>query len=224
MGESNAVTTQKRSVKYCPICGHKFESDEGKEPRCNECGFDLALVFSPESEVVPNEEPASVPHFAFLMIGLQIIISIIIGIAFFVFSDPLYLNISQIIALWNFITVFILLAFFILLHLRTALTITKISILIFGLITLPIGMCAIAGALSVATTRRYCIICGKQITLIASHSKCPHCGISFHRLGSCRNIHRSLLFKKLGRNPTQIEIDLICPHCFEFTSTPLEEK
>ncbi len=224
MGEPSALATPKGSVKYCPICGHKFESSLSEESRCNECGFDLTLVISPQSPVVPDIEPASVPNFAFLMIGLQILISAIIGILFLGFSNPLYANISQIFALWNFITIFILLAFFTLLYLRTVLTITKISILIFGLLTLPIGLCAIAGALSIATPRRYCIICGKKISFLASYSDCPHCRKSFHRLGVCRNIRRSILLKKLGRNPTQIEINFICPHCFELTSTPLEER
>ncbi len=203
----------KRSVTCCPICGAQLPSDQQPE-RCFSCQFQLTLLSSPQEVSVPKAMISEVPRFALAMLAIQAIVAGFTGVLFFLLANPYYLSLAQIIAAMQVISIFFLTALGILLKFQKAVFLVRIALVILGIFSLPLGIFAVAAALSIIPLRQWCIICKKQIGF-ASALDCPHCQATMHRWGRCRNerIQRVVSDSDYDFLPSQIEY--ICPRCWK---------
>jgi len=206
-----------KPVKWCPVCGTSLiEKNVDIELNvCPSCGFDLSLVKTSNTLFSHETIPAHVHTFAYVMLALQVIGSLLLGFLFYFFSNPFYIGLPQMIAYTFLFSVIICGVFFTILRLGKGVSTVRIALFIFGLFTIPLGGCSIAAALSISTVGRFCVICGKRIAWGASYFECPHCHSVVHKWGRCHFTRTELLAKAWKREPTRNEVDNTCPKCFE---------
>jgi hypothetical protein len=210
-----------RLVEFCPLCGTHRSSvgtQTVEEPssfrKCPSCGFDLTLA-EPQTPLVPATVPARVAGFAYLMLLIQCVASILLAWAYLYLGSPLYLGTRQFIAFLAFLSIVLLGAFCLWLRTGRAITWARNALLVLGVLTAPLGVCAVAAATSIAGARRYCAICLRRIAWSEHYSSCPHCNMSFHRYGECREARRRLIAEAWSREPSGDEVDDTCPFCFQ---------
>ena len=220
-GTKSTSSYKGKPVEFCPVCGTRctpMETPTAKAPssfeKCPSCGFDLALA-APQTPLVPANTPARVPGFAYLMLLIQCAASLILGWAFVYLSSPLYLETRQLLAIMAFLGAIVLGAFCLWLRMGRAISLARNALFALGLVTAPLGVCALAAAISIARARRYCAICLKRIAWSEHYSSCPHCLATFHRYGECREARRQLIIQAWGREPSGDEIGDTCPLCFQ---------
>lgn len=211
MGDS--VQSSKQKIICCPLCGEKIP-DGSKEEKCFACNFNFELlqVSEPPSALVTI--PPDIPLFAFAMVGIQVILAGVLGIFYLLFANPYYFGLPQMIIAIQFTSIVILILFALVLFFRKAIVIVRIGLVILGLFTLPIGICAFAAAFSIAPQRRWCIICGKQISW-TSFLECPHCQVSMHQWGRCRSDRFQRVAASPDYEPLQSQIEHTCPTCLK---------
>jgi hypothetical protein len=174
----------------------------------------LTLAAS-QTPLVPANIPARVTGFAYLMMLIQCAASLVLGWAFPHLSSPLYLEARQFLGIMAFLSAIVIGAFCLWLRTGRAISWARNGLIVLGLVTVPLGVCALAAAISIAGTRRYCAICLKRIAWSEHYSSCPHCMATFHRYGECREARRQLIVQALGREPSGDEVGDTCPLCFQ---------
>jgi hypothetical protein len=223
MGDGTKPTTSYKGklVEFCPVCGTHcapLETPTAEAPssfeKCPSCGFDLTLA-APQTPLVPANTPAQVPGFAYLMLLIQCAASLVLGWAFLYLSNPLYLEARQLLSNLAFLSAIVIGAFCLWLRTGRAISWARNTLLALGLVTAPLGVCALAAAIAVAGSRRYCAICLKRIAWSEHYSTCPHCMATFHRYGECREARRKLIIQAWGREPSGDEVGDTCPLCFQ---------
>lgn len=210
---SHEDAEQGKVVEWCPLCGTHLAHDIDVVNKCPQCGFDLLLVVQGEPVFFQRKEASHVPRLAYSMLILQAILAGLFGSALIFLSNPFYLGLSIGLGLLHLMMIPILLILGSLLRIRKGFSALRIILIVLGIISLPLGACAITAAFSISPARRYCALCGKVITWSSSYTECPHCEASAHRHGQCRILRRHLITEFLGREPMKWEIDSICPCC-----------
>ncbi|MFX1299504.1 MAG: hypothetical protein ACFFAL_00360 [Promethearchaeota archaeon] len=145
---------QKQSIICCPVCGEDLvELSLGQIERCPNCAFNLVLVQSPHES--PTKPPIQifVPRFAYLLLVIQAFLATIIGLFFLFFASPFYFGIPLIFAIIQFSSVPIIALFLIVLRFPSIVFIARIGLIIFSIVTLPLGLFAFTGAYSIAAPR-----------------------------------------------------------------------
>ena len=201
-----------KMVEWCPVCGQNLDITEGVNA-CPTCGFELQLITTPEMSPTPAKTSAPTPRLANVLLILQGILAMLLGVAFLFFANPLYFGIPLIFASIQFSSVGILPLFLLLIKMRPTSLILRVAITVLGILTLPIGGLTITAAISLAAPPKYCTICRKQIGWTISYEECPHCSTLMHRWGRCLEIRRQRLTTSLGREPMDVEMQIICPIC-----------
>jgi predicted RNA-binding Zn-ribbon protein involved in translation (DUF1610 family) len=223
MGVATLSTTSNKgkSVEFCPVCGtHRLpievQTAEARSflGKCPSCGFDLNLA-EPQGPHVLAAVPARVTSFAYLMVVIQCVASLLLGWTYLNLGSPLYLGANQSIAFLAFLSILLAGTFCVWLRTGRAITWARNALLAFGFLTAPLGVCAVAAAISIAGPRRYCAICLNRIAWSEHYSTCPHCMASFHRYGKCRETRRQLIREAWRREPSGDEISGTCPLCFQ---------
>lgn len=215
MGDSTQPSEgrRKRSITCCPICGVQLPSDQTLET-CPSCEFQLTLLSSPQELSVPKTVLPEVPRFALAMLAIQVIAAGFIGVLFFLFANPYYLGLPQIITAIQVLSIIFLATFWILLRYQKAVILVRIGLVILGIFSLPLGIFSIAAALSIIPLRRWCIICSKQIGL-ASAIDCPYCQATMHRWGRCRNERIQRVVSHFDYELLHSQIECTCPRCWK---------
>ena len=223
MGAGTKPTTSYKGkpVEFCPVCGARCtpaETPTAKAPssigKCPTCGFDLTLA-APQTPLIPASTPARVPGFAYVMLLIQCAASLVLGWAFLYLSSPLYLEARQFLTIMSFLSPIVIGALCLWLRTGRAISWARNALFVLGLVTTPLGVCAVAAGISIGGTRRYCAICLKRIAWSEHYSSCPHCMATFHRYGECREARRRLIVQAWGREPSGDEVDDTCPFCFQ---------
>lgn len=206
---------QEKTIICCPLCGESLpESPNGPIGHCLACEFNLELLVSPEKPHIPQTVPAYVPRLVYWLIGSQMVLSGIFAIAFLFLAAPLYLGTPQLIAAIQLLAIVALGLFAIFLYQKKGITIIRIGLMIVGVISLPPGVCAISAGLAISPLQRMCVICEKQIKWVA-HIECPHCQVSMHRLGSCRNKRLQTVAASLDSEALLSQVEFTCPNCHQ---------
>lgn len=207
-------------VAFCPVCGAPSTPVDASQAqllssadKCASCGFNLALA-APETPLVRGTTPARVPGFAYLMLGIQCAASLVLAWTLFYLGSPLTMMPRQFLGVLAVLSVIGMGGSCLWLRTRSAISWARRVLFTLGLVTVPLGVCAMAAAVSVAGAQRYCAICSKRISWSEHASSCPHCLTSFHRYGECRQARRQLLVKAWGREPSGEEVGDTCPICF----------
>lgn len=223
MGAATKPTTsiKGKPVEFCPVCGtHRtpLETLTAKTPsaieRCSSCGFDLTLA-APQTPLVAAAVPARVPGFAYLMLVIQCAASLTLAWALVYLGSPLYLVAQQFLTILVVLSTVIIGGFCLWLRTGRAISWVRGTLFALGLVTVPLGVCAVAAAVSIAGARRYCAICLRRIAWSEHYSSCPHCMTSFHRYEECRQARRRLITQAWGREPSGGEVGDTCPFCFQ---------
>jgi len=206
---------QKTTLKCCPLCGESLlDMPTESVTHCPACGFELSLLVSPQKSEVPSTQPIYISRLAYLLLGAQIIFSAVFAVAFFIFASSFYYGVPQLIATIQSLTIVILVLFAFILRQQKSLVVIRVGLVIVGIISLPPGIFAIATALAISPSRRWCVVCGKQIRW-GAYIECNHCKTSMHRWGSCRTkrLETITAFSEPGISPIQLE--WTCPNCHE---------
>ncbi len=213
---ASAKDQPKRVLKACPLCGERLKESPRELPDyCPSCEFNLNLVISPETLPVPYTEPAYVPNLVYWLVGTQMVISAIFAVIFLFFAAPVYLWTPQLIAAIQLMTMVGLGLFAYFLHRQKGESMIRLGLLVLGVISLPPGVCTIAAALAISSTKRICITCGKSIGW-SGYIDCPHCQVSMHRFGSCRKDRLHSVVASTEPEMTLAEIEFTCPNCHQF--------
>ena len=215
MGDSTQPvgSENKRELKACPLCGERIpESSEEPLEMCPSCDFNFNLLIMPDEQPVPHIEPAYVPQLVFWLIGIQIGLSGLFALLFLFFAAPTYLWTPQLIAAIQLLAIVGLGLFAYLLHKQKGIATIRIGLAVIGVISLPPGVCSISAALAISLENRICLVCKRQIRWSA-HVDCPHCHVSMHRFGSCRQDRIRKITATTSPETSFTEIDFMCPNC-----------
>ncbi|MFX0168073.1 MAG: hypothetical protein ACFE89_01845 [Candidatus Hodarchaeota archaeon] len=203
------------AIVCCPLCGENLSGYATEELNtCPACGFNLLLVKRSETPQVPATGPAYVPQFTYWLILIQIVLAVLFAFLFLFFASSYYFGIPIVLAVLHLVSIGILTAFLIALRREMTITGVKVGLLAIGIVTLPIGACAISAALSITLAQRYCSACGKKLRG-TSYVECPHCFASMHRLGRCRQNQFHQIASLLDYVPSQSEIEQFCSQCLK---------
>lgn len=146
---------QKQAIICCPICGQDLiELPSEQIDKCPNCGFNLTLVRLPHESPAPPPMPIFVPRFAYLMLAIQAIFAIIIGLLFLFFASHYYFGIPLIFTIIQLSSILFIAFFLIILRLSNIVFITRIGLIIFSIVTLPLGLFAFTAAFSISVRRR----------------------------------------------------------------------
>ncbi|MDO8125411.1 MAG: hypothetical protein Q6364_13680 [Candidatus Hermodarchaeota archaeon] len=147
--------TQKQSIICCPVCGQDLvELPLEQIEKCPNCAFNLALVQSPHESPTKPPIQVVVPRFAYLLLVIQAIVAAIIGLLFLFFASPYYFGMHLIFALIQFPSVLIIALFLIVLRFPNIAFIARIGLIIFSIVTLPLGLFAFTAAFSISAPRQ----------------------------------------------------------------------
>ena len=157
MGEPDRSSeiTQKQSIICCPVCGEDLvELPSEQMEKCPNCAFNLALVRAPHESPTKPLIQVVVPRFAYLLLVIQAIFATIIGLLFLFFASPIYFGMHLIFALLQFSSILIIALFLIVFRSPNIAFIARIGLIIFSIITLPLGLFAFTAAFSISAPRR----------------------------------------------------------------------
>lgn len=146
---------QKQVIICCPLCGEDLvELPSAQIDKCPNCAFNLTLVHSPHESPIPPSIQVVVSRFANLMLVIQAIFATIIGILFFFLASPYYLGIPLIITVIQLSSSLIIVLFLIMFRNPNTVFIARIGLIMFSIITLPLGLFAFTAAYSISAPRR----------------------------------------------------------------------
>lgn len=146
---------QKQAIICCPVCGENLvELPSEQIDKCPNCAFNLTLVHSPPESPVPPPIQVVVSRFAYLMLVIQAVFATIIGMLFLFLASPYYFGIPLIFTVIQLSSILIIVLFLIMLRYPNAVFIARIGLIIFSLVTLPIGIFALTAAFSISVPRR----------------------------------------------------------------------
>jgi predicted RNA-binding Zn-ribbon protein involved in translation (DUF1610 family) len=217
MGELYQSTKQppKRTIICCPVCGeHLPESPIEPIEQCPNCEFDLNLIRLPLKRDIPPTSPAYIPRFSLIILGLQSGLGGLFSILFLLFASPLYGSFTLLIAAINVISIPVIVGFVFILRTQKATGIVRIALVVLGIATLPLGVCALTAAFGIVSIQRWCIVCGKKIGW-SSYLECPNCRTTIHRWGKCRGKRLQLVATSLDAELSTAQLEYICPNCFQ---------
>ncbi len=161
MGEPNRSPeiTQKQSIICCPVCGENLvELPSEQIENCPNCAFNLALIQPPHDSPTKPPIQVIVPRFAYLLLVIQAIFASIVGLLFLFFASPYYFGMHLIFTIIQLSSILIIVLFLIVLRSPTTIFIARIGLIIFSIVTLPLGLFAFTAAFSIFAPRRQPII------------------------------------------------------------------
>ncbi|MFW9985708.1 MAG: hypothetical protein ACFFDJ_03995 [Candidatus Odinarchaeota archaeon] len=217
MGEpiQSVKQPEKQSIICCPVCGkHLSETPQESTNTCPACEFDLRLIHLPSQRDIPPTSPAYVPRFSLVILGLQAVLGGLFGVLFLFFANPLYGIAPLLIGAINLISIPVIAGFILVLRTQKAIGIIRIVLVVFGIVSLPLGLCAFAATVGIASIQRWCFVCGKKIGW-SSYLECQQCQTSSHRWGKCRNQRLQLVAASLDFELVPAQLENTCPNCFQ---------
>ncbi len=217
MGEpiQSAKQPETQSIICCPVCGeHLPESPREPTDTCPACEFDLRLIHLPSQRDIPPTSPAYIPIFSLVILGLQTVLGGLFGVLFLFFASSLYGIAPFLIAAINLISIPVIIGFIFVLRTQKAIGMVRIALVVFGIVSLPFGVCAIAAAFGIAPIQRWCNVCGKKIGWSA-YLECQQCQTSYHRWGKCRGKRLQLVAASLDPESFTEQPEYACPNCLQ---------
>lgn len=157
MGEPDRSpeNTEKQSIICCPVCGEDLvELPSEQIEKCPNCAFNLALVQLPYESPTKPPIQVVVPRFAYLLLVIQAILATIIGLVFLFFASPVYFGMHLIFALIQLVSILIIALFLLVFRFPNIAFITRFGLIIFSVVTIPLGLFALTAAFSISAPRR----------------------------------------------------------------------
>lgn len=213
---------KEKEIGWCPICGNQLpkSATKGLPDSCPSCGFKVVLLTSPRGIPLPPNTPPYIPAFTFAILLIQCIIAGVLGVAFLILAHPYYGGLPLVIVIMQFLSIPTFGIVIVLLRRKKVLLAVRITLIVLGVITLPVGILAMAAGLSITPAQKWCVVCKNAVKWGTSSLECPNCQAIFHRWGRCRQLRYQIISNKLDYEPAIEEFENLCPQC----QKPLTEQ